>query len=349
MNTSPSPAPIAWAAEFDRLQPGAAQPVDGLAGDLDREPGEQRGHARDVAVVLARLVGAAEDDVLDRARRRCRSARRPRAIATAARSSGRTVGQRPAVAADRGPDRVDDPGLAEGPVQVTRHAPIVAWEPAHDPGVRAPCRSARPSFPVRPIVALGLATVLSVAACAGASSPAAVPASPAASSTAPAEPGSPTVAPSLAADEIQHPTGAADIVLRAATRGGFVRLETVMSRVPEFTLYGDGRVLVLPPDEAATGGGGLNPGAGGGGPVEVPVLGETRLSEDGGPGAAEVRARRRAPRDGARRLHGREHGRPVDGLRPPARTAPTGRSWSPGSPTIPLPGPTRSRSRRCPR
>ena len=34
----------------------------------------------------------------------------------------------------------------------------------------------------------------------------------------------------VSADTIEHPTGAGDIVLRAATRGGFVRLETVMSR-----------------------------------------------------------------------------------------------------------------------
>ena len=31
----------------------------------DRQPGKQPGHARDVAVVLAGLVGAAEDDVVD--------------------------------------------------------------------------------------------------------------------------------------------------------------------------------------------------------------------------------------------------------------------------------------------
>jgi hypothetical protein len=36
------------------------------AGDLDGQAGEQRGHARDVAVVLAGLVGAAHEDFLDR-------------------------------------------------------------------------------------------------------------------------------------------------------------------------------------------------------------------------------------------------------------------------------------------
>ena len=102
----------------------------------------------------------------------------------------------------------------------------------------------------------------------------------------PTAPATPTAPRSLAADAIEHPTGPNDIVLRASTRGGFVRLQTVMSRVPEFTLYGDGRALVLPPgDETAGGrGGGLNPGAAGGDPVQVPTLRETRLSED------EVRA-----------------------------------------------------------
>jgi hypothetical protein len=36
-----------------------------LAGYFDRKACEERGHARDVAVVLARLVRAAEDDVVD--------------------------------------------------------------------------------------------------------------------------------------------------------------------------------------------------------------------------------------------------------------------------------------------
>ena len=52
----------------DRLEPRAAQPVDGQPADLDREVGEEQRHPRDVAVVLAGLVGAAEDDVLDERR-----------------------------------------------------------------------------------------------------------------------------------------------------------------------------------------------------------------------------------------------------------------------------------------
>ena len=50
---------------YDRREPRGAQPVDGDTGDLLREACEQSGHAGDVAVVLPRLVGGAEVDVLD--------------------------------------------------------------------------------------------------------------------------------------------------------------------------------------------------------------------------------------------------------------------------------------------
>ena len=57
-----------------------------------------------------------------------------------------------------------------------------------------------------------------------------------------------------------------------------MRLETVMSRVPEFTLYGDGRALVLPPEADEPTGGGLNPAAAGA--TAIPTLREARLTED---------------------------------------------------------------------
>ncbi len=118
-------------------------------------------------------------------------------------------------------------------------------------------------------LALWGAVTIAVGACAAAVTP--PPASPGAPSPAAAS-SAPAVDPSgtpAAADSIDHPTGPTDIVLRAETRGGFVRLETVMSRVPEFTLYGDGRALVLPPggDEA-------------GGEPAIPTLREVRLTED---------------------------------------------------------------------
>lgn len=49
----------------DGLEARAAQPVDGDTGDGHREPGEQHGHPRHVAVVLAGAVGVAEVDVVD--------------------------------------------------------------------------------------------------------------------------------------------------------------------------------------------------------------------------------------------------------------------------------------------
>src|SRR5204863_7393474 len=44
----------------------AALPVDRRPRGLDRQPGEEADHARDVEALLALLVGAAEDDILDR-------------------------------------------------------------------------------------------------------------------------------------------------------------------------------------------------------------------------------------------------------------------------------------------
>ena len=78
----------------DRLEPGAAQPVDGQPADLDREVREQERHPRDVAVVLAGLVGAAEDDVLDEPGSMPARSTSPRRTA-AARSSGRTLARAP--------------------------------------------------------------------------------------------------------------------------------------------------------------------------------------------------------------------------------------------------------------
>ncbi len=104
----------------DRLEPAAAQPVDRQAADLDREAGQQDRHAGDVPVILAGLVGAAEDHVLDEGR-----------VDAGAVDDGpqddrrQVVGsdgcQRAAVAADRGPDGLDDPGVAQRPVEDPGH------------------------------------------------------------------------------------------------------------------------------------------------------------------------------------------------------------------------------------
>jgi hypothetical protein len=74
---------------------------------------------------------------------------------------------------------------------------------------------------------------------------------------------SPTV--TVAPGAIDHPTGASDVVLRVGLRGGFVMINHVLARVPLFTLYGDGRVLLVPADASG------DPGT---------PLRETRLTED---------------------------------------------------------------------
>ena len=66
----------------DRVKARAAEPVDRRARHLGRQPGQQQRHAGDVAVVLARLVGAAEE-----AHRRPRPSRAER-CAPSARGSG---------------------------------------------------------------------------------------------------------------------------------------------------------------------------------------------------------------------------------------------------------------------
>ena len=108
---------MACAALTTAWSPEPHKPVDGLPGDLDRQPGEERGHATDVAVVLASLVGRAEDHVVDqggidpgaiderRDRVRCQIV-------------GTDVLQRAAVAAEWRSEAVDDNGSAG---RIARH------------------------------------------------------------------------------------------------------------------------------------------------------------------------------------------------------------------------------------
>ena len=85
----------------DRLHPGAAESVDGLTRDGDREARTQERHTRHVAVVLACLIDTAEQDVVDR-----------RGVDTGAFDQGfdgEGGSQPPAVTPDRSPYRVYDP------------------------------------------------------------------------------------------------------------------------------------------------------------------------------------------------------------------------------------------------
>jgi hypothetical protein len=46
---------------------------------------------------------------------------------------------------------------------------------------------------------------------------------------------------------IVHPSGSSELVLRVSTGGGFVPVEYNLTMTPEFSLYGDGRVIVTGP------------------------------------------------------------------------------------------------------
>jgi hypothetical protein len=97
----------------DRLQAARAQAVDGVAGDLLREPGEQRGHARDVAVVLAGLVGGAEDHLVDGVVGDARAVERG-AEHERGEVVGAGVGQRAAIAPEGRADAADEEGIGHG-------------------------------------------------------------------------------------------------------------------------------------------------------------------------------------------------------------------------------------------
>jgi hypothetical protein len=91
-----------------------------------------------------------------------------------------------------------------------------------------------PKF-VLPSAALLVSLVL--VACSSAASPTAAP---------PGGPGSsppPSQEPTIGGEAVDHPTGAADVILRMEQGGGFVPIEVAAGGAPIFTLYGDGRVV----------------------------------------------------------------------------------------------------------
>lgn len=57
---------------------------------------------------------------------------------------------------------------------------------------------------------------------------------------------SPTAQPTIGQDGIEHPTGSTDVILRMEQGGGFVPMGFMVTQAPEFTLYGDGTVLIKP-------------------------------------------------------------------------------------------------------
>ena len=100
----------------DGVHARAAQPVQRGARNPDRQAGEQAGHARDVAVVLAGLVGAAEDHVGDRGPVDLGVARHQRTQRDRAQVVGSHARQGAAVAAEGGALRVADEGFVHDPV-----------------------------------------------------------------------------------------------------------------------------------------------------------------------------------------------------------------------------------------
>jgi hypothetical protein len=54
---------------------------------------------------------------------------------------------------------------------------------------------------------------------------------------------SPSPSPTFGPNDIEHPTGALDVVLRMEQGGGFVPMGFLVTQAPAFTLYGDGTVI----------------------------------------------------------------------------------------------------------
>jgi hypothetical protein len=126
-----------------------------------------------------------------------------------------------------------------------------------------------------PFVALPLVGIV-LAACTAAALPSSGP-----PSGSPGESGgpSPSAGPSESptasplAGQVEHPTGATDVVLRLEEGGGFMMPAFAVTQAPIFSLYGDGTVIfrALPPD--------VPPGGEGGVIKENPYL-TTKLTPD---------------------------------------------------------------------
>jgi len=96
----------------DRIQPGSAEPVDRGARHHVRQAGEQECHPRHVAVVLACLIGAPHEDVVESRPIDGGVPRHERPERNCREIIGPHVGERPAIAPDRGPHGVADEGLS---------------------------------------------------------------------------------------------------------------------------------------------------------------------------------------------------------------------------------------------
>ena len=91
-----------------------------------------------------------------------------------------------------------------------------------------------------PFAVVSLALVAAACGSAGTASP---PGSTA--SGAPSSPPLPTGQPTTAGG-VDHPTGATDVILQLEEGGGFMPIEFNAAQTPQFTLFGDGRIIFLP-------------------------------------------------------------------------------------------------------
>ena len=91
------------------------------------------------------------------------------------------------------------------------------------------------NLPLAVVSVLSLSLSLALSGCG--SAPSTPSASPAASGSPPPFAPAPTVA------GIDHPTRPTDVVLRIEQGGGFVAIDFLASQAPDFSLYGDGRVI----------------------------------------------------------------------------------------------------------
>ena len=91
---------------------------------------------------------------------------------------------------------------------------------------------------------IALALVALISACTGGPGASPSPSVPPTATPAP----TPTPSPTFGPNEIEHPTGSTDVVLRIEQGGGFVPFGFLFTQSPSFTLYGDGTVIFKPVD-----------------------------------------------------------------------------------------------------
>ena len=110
-------------ADADGVHARSAQPVDPSARYALRQAGQQQAHPGDVAVVLARLVGAAVDHIVDGFGLDRRVARQQFPDRHGAEIVGAHGAQAAAIAADRSADGIADKRLGHGstPLAATVH------------------------------------------------------------------------------------------------------------------------------------------------------------------------------------------------------------------------------------